>query len=155
MYWTRYSGAGSIHRAGMDGSSLLTLVTGLNGPVHVTIDFASQRLYWTEYNGNKIQSGNLDGTDIQLVVQLPSNSYPWGIAIASDGIYWGNSGNNKLQSSTTDGQDVQTLYTETYSILNLAVAPAVDQPRTRANDCAEQNCTKLCVLSPTYYRCFD
>ena len=80
MYWMRYS-AGSIHRAGTDGSSLLTLINGLNHPQGITIDFTSRGLYWTEYYGDRIQSSDLDGRDVQLVVQLPIDSMPWGIAI--------------------------------------------------------------------------
>ena len=138
----------------MDGSNLLTLVTGLNGPAGVTIDFASRKLYWTEYFGNVIQSSSLDGRDIQLVVQL-SNAYPYGIAVLNNRIYWGNSGNRKLQSSTKDGQDVQTLYTETNDIYHLSIVPAVDRPTTRTNDCETRNCSTLCVLTPTSYRCLD
>ena len=154
MYWTRDS-AGSIQRAGMDGSNPLTLVSGLNSPVGVTIDFASRRLYWTEYFGSHIQSSDLDGRDIQLVIQLLTGSGPWGIAILNDRIYWGNLGDNKLQSSTGNGQDIQTLYTETDNIYHVAIVPAVDQPTTRVNDCTGRNCTKLCVLSPSSYRCLD
>ena len=152
MYWTRFD-AGAIKRAGMDGSNLVTVVAGLNGPVGVTIDFDSRRLYWTEYDINKIQSSGLDGRDIQLVIQLPVGIDPWGIAILNDRIYWGNWGDNKLQSCTTNGQDIQTLYTETNDIYHVTVVPALDQPTTRKNDCAGRNCSKLCVLSPFSYRC--
>ena len=89
MYWTIGSSAGSIRRAGMDWSSPLTLVTGLNYPTGVTIDFPSRRLYWTEYYGGKIQSSDLDGRAVQVVLQLPSNSGPQGTAVLNDGIYWG------------------------------------------------------------------
>ena len=130
MYWTR-SSAGSIHKAGMDGSSPLTLFTGLNVPAGVTIDFASERLYWTEEYGQKIQASDLDGQDIQLVLQLPAGSYPWGIAVWNDRIYWGNNGNYKLQSCAKDGQDIQTLYTETDKINGVTVVPDLDQRANR------------------------
>ena len=125
--------------------------------LEVTVDFASRSLYWTEYNGNKIPSSDLDGRGIELLVQLSIGSNPFGIAILSNRIYWGNWGNNKLQSSTKDAQDMQTLCTKTNDIhhLALAIVPVVDQPITRANDCAGLNGTKLCVLSPSSYRCLD
>ena len=152
MYWTR-GDAGSIHKAGMDGSSPVTLVSGVQYPVGVTIDFASRRLYWTEYYSHKIQSSNLDGRDVRLVVQLPSGSGPWGIAVVNNRIYWGNVGNNKLQSCNKTGQDVQTLYTENGDIRDITIVPAPDQPSSRKNDCEGRNCSKLCVLSPSSYRC--
>ena len=113
MYWTN-APAGSIHKAGMDGSSPVTLVPyGLSYPYGLTIDFASRRLYWTEYFGEKIQSSDLDGGDVQLLIQLPSGSVPWGVAVVGGRVYWGNAGDKRLQSVTKEGQDLQTLYTQT------------------------------------------
>ena len=154
MYWTGNL-AGTVHRAGMDGSSPVTLVTGLGLPRGLTIDFASQRLYWTEFSGHKIKSSNLNGKDIQLFAQLPSGSQPWGIAVLNDRIYWGNQGNYKLQSGATDEAEYKTLYTETNSIRHLTVVSGVDQPTKRRNDCAGQKCSTLCVLTPTLYRCLQ
>ena len=152
MYWTRFN-AGSIHKAGMDGSSPVKLVSGLRFPIGVTIDYASRRLYWTESTSHKIQSSNLDGRDVRLVVQLPSGSRPWGIAVFNDRIYWGNEWNNQLQSCNKDGQDVQTLYTANDDIRHITSIPAPDQPSSRKNACEGRNCSKLCVLSPSSYRC--
>ena len=152
MYWPRYS-AGSIHKAGMDGSSPVTLVSGLGKPVGVTIDFASRRLYWTESSMNKIQSSDLDGQDVRLVVQLPNYSSPRGIAVFNDRIYWGNWGDMKLHSCNKDGEGLQTLHTETHEIAHITIVPPPDQPAGRRNDCEGRNCSKLCVLSPTSYRC--
>ena len=152
MYWTRYD-AGSIHRAGMDGSNPETLVTGLNHPTGVTIDFALQRLYWAESGSNRIQSSDLDGRDLQLVVQLSNGSVPWGIAVLNDRIYWGNEGNYRLQSATKDGRDVQTLYTSIKGISQITIVPAPDLVNNRTNDCEGRDCSKLCVLTPTSYRC--
>ena len=126
---------------------------GLNYPYGVTIDFASQRLYWAEYGSHKIQSSDLDGRNVQLVVQLPNLSYPWGIAAVNDRIYWGNGGDYKLQSATKDGQDVQTLYTEADGIRQIEVVPVLNQSKNRKNDCAGRNCTTIYVLAQTSYRC--
>ena len=153
MYWTRYS-AGSIYQARMDGYSPGVLVTGLTHPLGLTIDFASRRLYWIEDTIHKMQSSNLSGRDIQPVVQLPDGSYPWGIAVLNGRIYWGNRGNYKVESATTDGQDLQTLYTEANEIHHLTIVPALDPPTShRKNDCAGQNCSTICVLTPTSYPC--
>ena len=152
MYWTRGS-VSSIHRSGMDGSSPITLLTALRGPLGVKLDLASRRLYWAEYSSHQIKSSDLDGRDIQLVAQLPSRTYPWGIAISNDRIYWGNPGNRTLQSCLKDGQDVQALYTEAGYARGLAIVPAVDQPTNRVNDCAGRQCSTLCVLTQASYRC--
>lgn len=153
MYWTR-SSTGSIHKAGMDGSTPVTLVTGLESPVGVTIDFTSQRIYWTEGSSHKIQSSDLGGRDVKLVVQLPTTgSYPWGIAFWNDRIYWGNNENQTLQSCTKDGQDIQTLYIGTKPFRHITIVPVTDEPTNRTNDCEGRNCSTLCVLTQTSYRC--
>ena len=152
MYWTRYD-LGSIHKAGMDGSYPHTLVTGLGQPRGVTIDMASGRLYWAELNSHQIQSSDLDGRDVRLVVQLPTGSWSWGVAASSDRLYWGNDGDYKLQSSTKGGEDILTLYTESNQIRQVTIVPGVHPPKKRANDCAGRNCTTLCVLTSSSYRC--
>ena len=153
MYWTRLTTPGSISSAGMDGSSPLRLITGLGAPYGLTIDHSSQRLFWTDYTRNNIQSSDVDEQDVQLVLEFPSGSNPWGITVLKGRIYWVNDGNNMLQSATKDGQDVQTLYTETNGMRQIIIAPAVNQPTNRTNDCAGRSCSKLYVLAPASYRC--
>ena len=155
MYWTSQS-PGSIQKAGMDGSSPVTIVTGLNLPRGLAIDFAARRLYWADMNDNRIQTSDLDGRGFRTVVQLPGDRYPWGIAVSKDRIYFGNNdsdGNNRLQSCTKDGQDIETLYTQDTHIRHMVLLPAVDRPTNRKNHCEGQNCSMLCVLSQTSYRC--
>ena len=154
MYWTRYD-AGTVGRAGMDGSSPTTLTTGLRTPEALTVDYALRRLFWAEQISNKIQSSDLDGRNLRTVVELPSGSYPFGMALWNERIYFGGGGDFKLQRSSKAGQDIQTLYTETDFIRHIAIVPALDQPTVRMNHCEGRNCTKLCVLTPTSYHCLD
>ena len=152
MYWSSPS-LGSIRRAEMDGSNPLTLVGGLSHPRAITIDFASRRLYWMDWGYYRMQSSDLDGRDIQLVLQLGSSGC-LGHAVWNDRIYFGNDG-HRLQSCTKDGQDIQTLYTATGNgnIGRISVVPVVDQPATRTSDYAGLNCSTLGVLTRTSYRC--
>ena len=145
--------AGSLHKAGMDGSGTTTIQTGLDLPRGLTIDFAARRLYWTERTTHRIQTSDMDGGDLRTAVQLPLGSGPHGIAISGDRIYWGNEGDNKLQSSTKDGQDIQTLYVATDDIKKVILVPAGNQATNRSNDCEGRNCSTLCVLTPVSYRC--
>ena len=154
MYWAIYS-PGSIQRVEMDGSSPVVLLTGLEGPNGITIDFAHRRLYWTDLNSHKIQSSDLDGRNVRTLVQLGSGSHPWGIGVINDRIYWGNEGNKKLESATMDGQDVKMLHTSTNSIRHITIVRAMDGPKNRTNPCEGRNCSKLCVLTRTSYRCLS
>ena len=58
-------------RANLDGSLIETIVdssVGLNAPREVLIDATSSRLYWVDEGTEKIQSSNLDGTEISDLV---------------------------------------------------------------------------------------
>ena len=62
MYWT--SLAGNILKAGMDGSDMTLIVSGLESPAGIVIDNEASRLYWADRVANVIQSSNLAGGDI-------------------------------------------------------------------------------------------
>ena len=155
MFWTK--SAGSIVRAGMDGSNRSTITTYTGSSVKelrgITIDFQSSRLFWVSANADKIQSSSMDGGSVETILSLTRGSWPIGVGLFGDRIYWANNGNNIVQSCTKSGQDVRTLYTGTSSLLHLAIVPELYPPTSRTNDCDKMSCTKVCVLTPTSSRC--
>lgn len=56
MYWA-HSGEGRIQRAGLDGSRVETLVSGLNSPYGIALDLNKQMMYWTDLT--KIQRASM------------------------------------------------------------------------------------------------
>ncbi len=73
MYWTEYyynhNYDGTIKRANIDGTSVETLVSGLQTPFGIALDLTGQRVYWTDMETGKIQYAGLDGsglTDLQI-----------------------------------------------------------------------------------------
>ena len=147
-----YATRGSIKMAQMDGTNVVEIINGLSTAAGVAIDLNSLRLFWSDYNTNKVQSSNLDGTDVQQVAQLPSGSGPWGIAVNKDRLYWGNWDSKSLQVSTKTGQDLQTLYNGAHNIQHLTVATS-NPKQTRPNHCEGQSCSGICVLNKTSFRC--
>ena len=152
MYFSK-AGNGGIFKADMDGSNLVQIISGLSSPAQMVVDFDSQRLFWVYFSADKVQSSNLDGTDVQLVLQLRSDSYPWGIVVYNGRLFWGNAGPNSLQSSDKAGQDVQTHYTGSYDIRQLALVNS-RTVQSRRNDCEGANCSGgICVLTRNSFRC--
>ena len=136
----------------MDGNHVTEIISGLSYPAGIAVEFDSRRLFWAEYEGNRIQSSNLDGTDVQLVVQLSGNTSPLGIAVHGDRLFWGNVYSKSLQSSEITGQDVRTLYNSTHGIQHLTAA-IQDPSQTRPNHCEGQECSSgICVLTRNSYR---
>ena len=150
MYWT--SDQGDIRRAQMDGSNAVEIVSGLREPIGIAIDYDASRLFWTEFIGNKICSSNLDGADVRTIVTLQTYVGPWGIAVHNNRVYWGNSNGRSLQSSTKLGQNVRTVLKESSYIKHLTTTSR-DLPITRQNPCEGQNCSNICVLTTTAFRC--
>ena len=68
VYWT--SSAGTVIKAQMDGSNATLLVSGLSWPSGIVVDYDASRLFWAAHPTNSIQSTNLAGGDIRMVVQL-------------------------------------------------------------------------------------
>ena len=145
MYYTDAS-TGSIKRAGMDGSNVTTLVTGLTTPWGITIDFKTSRLLWTDNYEHTIESSDWQGADRRTVLSLPTFTYPIGIAVGNDRIYWSEQGSGFLQSSTMDGNDIIRLYWDTKFITGLTLVPDLNRPENRTNP-AQQTVAQRFVFS--------
>ena len=64
-----------------DGSNLNTIVsTELGTPYHLTCDYTTRRLYWTDGALSRIQHADYTGRDIQTL-RGRSISHPFGIAL--------------------------------------------------------------------------
>ena len=157
MFWTSRNSSnhvGSVRRAGMDGWEPSEIVTGTFVPYGIAIDFQSSRLYWADSRYNKVYSSNLEGTDLQVVIQVPGSGLTFGIALHGSRIYCTSLYTKKLQSFSMDGQDYRVLHEDAYVLRHLAIISSrSDLPRNRTNHCANQQCSNVCVLTPKSFRC--
>ena len=156
MYWTTKNPA-RIWKSNMDGSNSVQIV-GPNArlvyPGGILVDRESSSIFWTDHDTNRIQSSGWDGQNVRTLVQLEKDTGPWGIGLHNGRIYWGNWKAKSLQSSDLSGQDIRTVYGGSFGIWKLTVATADDPPsRTRPNHCEGQICSKICLLTPSAYRC--
>ena len=85
MYWTNV--VGNVMKAKMDGSDVTVVVSDLQFPMGIAVDYDASLLYWTDYNANRIQSSNTAGGDIRGLVQLPASTGPWGLALHGNKLY--------------------------------------------------------------------
>ena len=73
----------------MDGSARRAIVTGnLAWPNGVTIDQATNRLFWADAKLDKIEASNLDGENRQLIMSVAANIHPYGLAVYQNVLYW-------------------------------------------------------------------
>ena len=67
-------------------------------------------IYWTDWDTNKIQRANLDGSNVEDLVTTGLGS-PYGIAldVAAGKMYWADAGLAKIQRANLNGSNVQNL----------------------------------------------
>ena len=87
MYWVSDGiGTNKIQRANMDGPIVVQdlVTTGLDSPIGIELDLATGRIYWSDWGTRKIQTANLDGSNVQNLVSS-GLGMPIGIALGPGG----------------------------------------------------------------------
>ena len=67
MYWTKGT---EIMKTLMDGTGSFRIVSGLDHPVGIAVDYKSSRLFWVEQHSKNVKSSSLDGSAVATVAQL-------------------------------------------------------------------------------------
>ena len=104
MYWTNMGNPsandGSIERADLDGRNLTNIVPqgGAFTPKQLQLDKANGKLYWSDREGMRVMRVNLDGSNIETLVETGHgeadrrDARNWCVGIAVDvkggKIYW-------------------------------------------------------------------
>jgi DNA-binding beta-propeller fold protein YncE len=115
IYWTNMGKAsandGSIQRSDLDGGNVTTIVPagGAWTPKQLKLDAQHGKLYWSDREGMRIMRANVDGSDIETLVETgqgdaarkDARNWCVGIALDVDGgkIYWtqkGSGGNGRI-----------------------------------------------------------
>ena len=132
IYWLdRYHD--KIFRANLDGTQITELINTRDiaapprnyesaGPYGIAIDVDRGKMYWTDEVMDKIFCANLDGTDIEELVNTrelvnppldPEDTAPASIAIdATEGkMYWTDWHTNKIQRANLDGSNAEDIIT--------------------------------------------
>lgn len=96
IFWTDWglnsgNNGAKIERAFIDGTDRQCIIckSTLYWPNSITIDYASERIFWIDAKRHILESANLDGTSRRIVIQssrlLP---HPFSLTIFEDTIYW-------------------------------------------------------------------
>ena len=106
MYWID-TDAGTLHR--LVDTEVENIAPSVRNATSLTIDVANNKLYWTEKTSNttgKIRRANLDGTNVQLVLDLTSVPLDMTLDAANGKLYLTNSW-GKVQRLNLDGSGFQ------------------------------------------------
>jgi sugar lactone lactonase YvrE len=112
MYWTNMGNPkknnGSILRSDLDGTNMVTIVPsgGTFTPKQLQLDKKNGKLYWCDREGMRVMRANLDGSNIETLVDASQgdprpgpDQTKWCVGIAVDAaggkFYWTQKGNDK------------------------------------------------------------
>lgn len=88
MYWTDWGTPATIERASMDGTGRTVLHTdNLVWPNALTIDYATQILYWMDGSLDRLESSKTDGSERTLLSTLQIY-HPFSITFYQGDLYW-------------------------------------------------------------------
>ncbi|XP_014786530.1 low-density lipoprotein receptor-related protein 6 [Octopus bimaculoides] len=88
IYWTNMVKPPKIEMAAMDGTEKTVLFgNDLKHPTALTIDYKSQRLYWSDLELNRIECSDLSGGNRKILVDSEIE-HPNGLAVLGQYVYW-------------------------------------------------------------------
>lgn len=89
MYWTEWGASPKIKRAGMDGSARQSVVEkNLGWPNGLTIDLATDRLYWVDAKRNDMERSDLNGGNRERLLLSTPYINPYRLAVFENVLYW-------------------------------------------------------------------
>ena len=155
MYWTRFTSVAHnaiVSKGEMDGSNPTNLVTNLGEARGIQIDIKTKRLYWTNPKSKSIESSNLNGTACVTVHQLEYG--PYGIALFHERLYWGYGGvSNSIESGGIQAGGHRRIEHTGKALTRHFTVPIWNQGGSRPNNCKGIDCSGVCVLTRTAFRC--
>lgn len=96
VIWINRGTTPTIMRASLDGSDIQILhTTGLIQPGGITMDYAAQKMYWTDTSRRVIESSYFDGSRRELLISL-SETAPFSITLQRRVVYWTDATSNAV-----------------------------------------------------------
>jgi DNA-binding beta-propeller fold protein YncE len=155
LYWSNMGSPkannGAIRRSDLDGGNVTTIVPAGRTftPKQIQIEMGARKLYWCDREGMRVMRANLDGSDVETLVDTSQgdprpgpDATKWcvGIAVDVDGgkVYWSQKGgdnagegrifraNIEIPPGRTPGnrQDIELLYDRLPEPIDLEIDPA-------------------------------
>ncbi|XP_069121019.1 low-density lipoprotein receptor-related protein 4-like [Argopecten irradians] len=155
MLWTS-AADGTIMRMAMDGGNLTVVVKVTVGQSiqSLTIDYATDRIYWITSPANLVWSSDMEGRKIQKLPVLGNGHHFSSLAVFENTLYLleKRSKVGYLYSKTSGEQTSVVQLVSTPSCLR--VVHPYQQPHQVTDVCRNKDCSHLCLVSPRGGNCY-
>ena len=149
MYWSDWGNPAKIERASMDGQNREVLhYNMLYWPNALTLDIATDRLYWADAKYHVLQSSNADGSDRRTILSGGVN-HPFSLTLFESTVYWTDWRTRSIQAVHKGIQVKARQLMATIDMpMGIKAVHTVVQPMAE-NKCGSNNggCSGMCLLS--------
>ncbi|OWF40727.1 low-density lipoprotein receptor-related protein 4-like isoform X2 [Mizuhopecten yessoensis] len=155
IFWTDWGSVPKIERGNMDGSERMVLAnTSLFWPNGLTLDYATDKLYWADAKHHVIECSDLFGKNRRTVISrgLP---HPFALTLFEDELYWTDWHTKSINKANKfTGNDVETIRNRLHFPMDIHTFHPQRQPMFE-NHCGRNNggCSHLCLPNRQDYSC--
>jgi hypothetical protein len=118
IYWTEWAGVENVRSVNLDGSAMTTIIANDANANVIAIDEINAKIYWTDWGDDKVSRANLDGSNVEVLIDSSTGILPEGIAldVANGHIYIGNELTIGIMRANLDGSGLITLEISTNKV---------------------------------------
>ncbi|XP_074662760.1 prolow-density lipoprotein receptor-related protein 1-like isoform X2 [Tubulanus polymorphus] len=153
IFYTDWGEQPHIGRLGMDGSDYRQIIREeLEWPNALTIDYATERIYWLDARLDYIKHANLDGTDQRFVPvdsrRMLQLAHAFAVTLFEDYLYWTDWEHKAiLRIHKLNGGNITNVFTSIHRPMDLQIIHKLRQPEM-PDPCKNLNCMNLCLIKP-------
>lgn len=158
-FWSDWGPNAKIESSYMDGSERTAITNdGIYWPNGLSLDFATDRIYWADAKHHVIESSKLDGSDRKKILSnnLP---HPFALTIFEDNMYWTDWHTKTISSANKiTGKNFRHVHQGLHFPMDIHSYHKARQPKF-ANRCVEDKrrlkggCSHLCLPNRVSHRC--
>ncbi|MCG8608182.1 hypothetical protein MJD09_24755, partial [bacterium] len=109
LYWSTRS---RIYRAGLDGSNITVVVSGMDRIQDIALDTEGKLIYWVDTGAKKIQRAHMNTREIENLLDAEDGlGWPCSIALSlNEGkLYWSDQVTDMIHRSNLDGTEIEDI----------------------------------------------
>ncbi|XP_067677199.1 low-density lipoprotein receptor-related protein 4-like [Haliotis asinina] len=152
VFWTNWALSATIERCGMDGTNRKVLINdAIKWPNGITLDYDTERLYWTDAGLEMLSSSDIDGSNRRILLHnigVP-REHLFSVSLYGDWVYWTDWINRALKRANKHtGQNI-TSYRVNTSPMDVKIFHSSRQ-KPDIDICGNNNggCSHLCLPTP-------